>query len=201
MVIKATDSSKNTCQLKVTLLGTRPPIWRRLLVNADITLAQLHEVLQIAMGWDDSHMHEFRAGHRRFGQPEPADPFRRSPRVESERTARISAVLGEPGAKMIYAYDFGDGWEHSIALEKLLPVDPNITYPACTDGQLACPPEDCGGIPGYYFLLEATRDPNDERHEEMLDWVGNDFDPQAFSIDEVNRLLSPKPRRRKTRPR
>lgn len=188
-------------QIKVTLHGTRPPIWRRLLISADITLAKLHDVLQTAMGWENGHMHQFRVGQRRFGQPEPTDPFMRRPRVESERTVHISALLGEPGAKMVYLYDFGDGWEHVIVLEKLLRADPNITYPACTDGQLACPPEDCGGIPGYYDLLQAIRDPNDERHEEMLDWVGDDFDPHAFSIDEINRLLSPKPRRRKTRTR
>src|SRR5579863_1192071 len=194
-------TEQDICQIKVMLLGTRPPIWRRLLVSADITLAKLHDVLQAAMGWENSHMHQFRVGQRRFGQPEPTDPFMRRPRVESERTVRISALLAEPGAKMTYLYDLGDGWEHVIVLEKLLPADPHITYPVCTDGQLACPPEDCGGIPGYYDLLEAIRDPNDERHGEMLDWVGDDFDPQGFSIDEVNRLLLPRPRRPKTRPR
>lgn len=166
-----------------------------------MTLAQLHDVLQTAMGWEDSHMHEFRVGQRRFGQPEPADPFMRMPRVESERTARLRPVLGKPGAKMIYAYDFGDGWEHSIVLEKLLPADPNTPCPLCTDGRLTCPPEDCGGIPGYYDLLEAINNPSDESLKEMRDWVGDDFDPEAFSIDEVNRRLSPKPLRHKTRPR
>ena len=81
-------------------------------------------------------------------------------------------------------------WEHSIVLEKRLPVDPNATYPVCTDGQFACPPEDCGGIPGFYDLVEALSDPNHERHEEMLDWIGDDFDPRAFSVDKVNRILA-----------
>jgi hypothetical protein len=190
-----TESTPDIYQIKVTLLGTKPPIWRRLQVPADLTLAQLHNVLQIAMGWDDEHMHEFRLGQRRFGRPEPVDPCMRMPRVESERTARLSAVLERAGAKMIYSYDFGDSWEHSIVLEKQLPADPNTTYPVCTDGQLACPPEDCGGIPGFYDLLDALDDPNHERHEELRDWIGEDFDPQAFSLDSVNRKLAPKRRR------
>ncbi len=140
-------------------------------------------------------MHEFRVGQRRFGRPEPANPFMRMPRTESERTARLSAVLGRTGAKMIYTYDFGDNWEHGIVLENQLAADPTAKYPICTDGQLACPPEDCGGIPGYYDLLEALADPNHERHEELCDWIGDDFDPMDFSVDSVNRQLAPKRRR------
>ena len=195
MATKKIASPQDIYQIKVTLLGTKPPIWRRLLVPADLTLAHLHNVLQIAMGWEDGHMHEFRVGQRRFGQPEPADPFMRMPRTESERTARLSAVLGRSGTKMIYAYDFGDSWEHSVVLEKQLPADPDTTYPVCTDGKLACPPEDCGGIPGFYDLLDALSDPNLERHQELSDWIGDDFDPLSFSVDLVNRRLAPKRRR------
>jgi len=104
---------------------------------------------------------------------------------------RLAGILGRVGSKAIYTYDFGDSWEHSIVLEKRLPVDPNTTCPVCTDGQLACPPEDCGGIPGFYDLVEALSDPNHERHQEMLDWIGDDFDPQAFSVDNVNQMLAP----------
>ena len=188
------ESISDIYQIKVPLLGTKPPIWRRLLVPADLTLAQLHNALQIAMVWEDGHMHEFRVGQRRFGHPEPADPFMRMPRTESERTMRLSAVLGRTGAKMIYAYDFGDSWEHGILLEKQLLADPDTTYPVCTDGKLACPPEDCGGIPGYYNLLDALADPQNPEHEEMRDWIGDDFDPQAFSVDSVNQKLAPKRR-------
>jgi hypothetical protein len=177
-------------QLKVTLLGASPPIWRRLLVPAEVTLAQLHDVLQTAMGWEDGHMHEFFIGQRRFGRPDPEDRLMGMPSVENERTVRLSGILGRVGSKAIYTYDFGDSWEHSIVLEKRLPDDPNMTYPVCTDGQLACPPEDCEGIPGFYDLVEALGDPNHERHEEMLDWIGDAVDPQAFSIDNVNRMLA-----------
>ena len=105
-------------QLKVTLLGTSPPIWRRLLLPADVTLAQLHDVLQAAMGWEDGHMHEFSIGQRRFGRPDPEDRLMGMPSVENERTVRLSGILGRVGAKAIYTYDFGDSWEHSLVLEK-----------------------------------------------------------------------------------
>jgi hypothetical protein len=197
MATNNSEIAQKIYQLKVTLLGTDPPIWRRVLVPPDMTLAKLHNVLQIAMGWDDEHMHEFRSGQRRFGRPEPAEPFMSTPRVESERTVVLSAVLQGAGAKMIYTYDFGDSWEHSILLEKQLVAEPHITYPVCTDGQFACPPEDCGGIPGYYDLLDALADPGHLRHEDSCDWIGGDFNPQEFSVDEVNRLLSPARRRSK----
>jgi hypothetical protein len=173
-----------------------PPIWRRLLVPADLTLARLHNVLQVAMGWHDSHLHEFSAGERRFGQPDPDDQLMGGAAVESERTAQLSDLLGT-GSNVIYTYDFGDSWEHSIVLEKRLPADPNTTYPICTDGKLACPPEDCGGVPGFYDLLEALADPKHEQHKEMLDWIGKGFDPQAFSVDKVNKMLALLSRRRR----
>jgi hypothetical protein len=198
MATKRFDTAQDIYQIKVTLLGTNPPIWRRLLVPADLTLARLHNVLQTAMGWDNEHMHEFRAGQRRFGRPEPVDPFMRTPCVESERTAPLSAVLQRAGAKMIYTYDLGDNWEHGIVLEKQLPAEPHTTYPVCTDGRLACPPEDCGGIPGYYDLLGALADSSHPRHDELQEWIDSEFNAEAFSIDKVNRLLPPARRRNKS---
>ncbi len=182
-------------QIKVTLLGTSPPIWRRLLVPAGMTLAQLHDVLQISMGWQDGHLHEFRIGQRRFGPPEP-DDFMGMSSAEDERKAALSSLPGRVGAKAMYTYDFGDSWEHGIVLEKCLPADPDTAYPLCTGGKLACPPEDCGGIPGFYILLEAIGDPSHDQHEELLEWVGEDFDPMAFSVDDVNRQLAFLHRRR-----
>jgi len=98
-------------------------------------------------------------------------------------------------SNFVYTYDMGDFWEHAIVLEKRLPVDPNLKYPACLGGERACPPEDCGGIPGYYDLLEARRDPTDPRHGELLAWVGEEWNPDAFSIDDVNRSLHGRRRR------
>ena len=185
-------------QIKVTLLGTSPPIWRRLLLPADLTLAGLHNVLQSAMGWEHSHLHEFLVGRQRYGEPDLTGGGFGIDSLMDERQVRLHQVLGRVGAKAIYIYDFGDGWEHGVVLEKRLPVDPNLAYPACTGGQRACPPEDCGGIPGFYELLEAIQNPKHERHKELLEWVGEEYDPEGFSTEEVNRALSGKKRRPKT---
>jgi hypothetical protein len=185
-------------QIKVMLLGTSPPIWRRLLLPADLTLAGLHNVLQSAMGWEYSHLHEFQVGRQRYGEPVLNDGGFSVDSLMDERQVRLHQVLGRVGAKAIYIYDFGDGWEHGMVLEKRLPVDPSLAYPACTGGQRACPPEDCGGIPGFYELLEAIQNPKHERHKELLEWVGEEYDPEGFSTEEVNRALSGKKRRPKT---
>jgi hypothetical protein len=190
MPAKKMSAPQEIYQIKVTLLGARPPIWRRLLLPADVTLAYLHNVLQVAMGWQDCHLHEFRVGQKRFGTPEPDDRLMGIAPVSNEDAVPLSSVLRRVGAKATYTYDFGDSWEHSIALEKGLPADPNLTYPLCTGGQRACPPEDCGGIGGFYNLLDVIGDPNHEEHEEMLDWIGDDYDPEAFSLDDVNRMLA-----------
>jgi hypothetical protein len=184
-------------QIKVTLLGMDPPIWRRLLVPADLTLEQLHHVLQLAMGWEDCHMHEFRIGQQRFGTPDPMEQVLGGSRTASERTARLFNVLSRAGTKAVYTYDFGDSWEHQIVVEKRLAPEPGCPYPVCLAGERHGPPEDCGGIPGFYNLLEAISDPEHEQHEELLDWLGGDFDPQAFSVEQVNRRLALLQRRRK----
>jgi len=154
-------------QLKVTLRDTRPPIWRRLLVPAGLTLEVLHDVLQLAMGWDDSHPHEFRVGPKRFGIPDPDEGFMGLPNVSDECTAYLFMVLSKAGAKAMYTYDFGDCWEHAIVVEKVLPPEPGVDYPICLGGKLQGLPDDCGGVPGYYSILEAIRDPAHAAHKEM----------------------------------
>ena len=178
-------------QLKVTLRYTKPPIWRRLLVPAGLTLEVLHDVLQLAMGWTDSHLHEFRVGQKRYGIPDPEDQLMGLPPVGDERRAHLFMILGKIGAKAGYTYDFGDNWEHAIVVEKVLPPEAGVAYPICVGGKLRCPPEDCGSIPGYYHLLEVIHDPTHEEHEEMMDWLGGEYDPDAFSVDEVNQRLVP----------
>ena len=115
------------------------------------------------------------------------------PPVENERRVRLSSVFGRIRAKAIYTYDFGDSWEHSIVLEKCFPAAPGIPYPVCTDGRLRCSPEDCGGIRGFYNLLDALRDRTHQQHEELRYWVGADYDPEEFSIEAVNRILHSAP--------
>ncbi len=188
MPAKKIESSQKIYQLKVTLLGSRPPIWRRLLVP-ELTLAQLHYVLQAAMGWEDCHLHDFRIGRQRFAVPDPDNDFMDGPASLDERKARLSDVLHKPGAKAEYTYDFGDGWEHEVVVEKIVPPEAGQVYPLCTAGKLHGPPEDCGGIPGFYNFLKAIRDPDHEEHEDMLEWIGGSFDAEAFSTAAVNQEL------------
>ncbi len=169
-------------QLKITLLYTKPPIWRRIIVQDNRTLRDLHRIVQIAMGWDDGHLHAFRE--------------KRSSREELPQSRHLTDVFARKGAKVIYEYDFGDSWEHEIKLEKAEPFDPSRPEPLCLAGELACPPEDCGGTPGYYAILEALRNPADPESEELLDWVGEGFDPEAFDAAAVNRVLRGGRRRR-----
>jgi hypothetical protein len=195
MATNTVEKAQEIYQIKVTLLGTDPAIWRRVLVPADLTLEQLHDVLQLAMGWEDCHMHEFRIGQQRFGKPDPMEQAFGGSRTASERNARLFNVLGRAGTKAVYIYDFGDSWEHQIVVEKRQAPEPGRAYPECLGGERHGPPEDCGGIPGFYNLLESIRDPKHERHEELLEWL-DDFDPEAFSTDEVNRRFAPLRRRR-----
>ena len=178
-------------QLKISLVGTSPLIWRRVLVPSDLTLAQLHNVVQVSVGWENCHLHEFRIASRRFGVPDPEDSFLGGAQCFNERKTRLADVLGKAGAKAEYTYDFGDSWEHNIVVEKVLLSDPGVAYPICTGGERHGPPEDCGGLAGYYNFLEAIRDPEHEEHEDMLEWIGGSFDAEAFSIDLVNRSLAP----------
>ena len=147
------------------------------------------------MGWENYHLHEFRVGRQRFGVPDPGARMMGGDDTINEKKVRLCDVLARTGAKADYTYDFGDGWEHSIMLEEILPSESASSYPICTDGKRHAPPEDCGGIGGYYNFLEAIHDPQNEQHDELLEWVGGSFDPEAFSIDDVNRRLAPVQRR------
>jgi len=172
-------------QLKVTLQGTKPPIWRRILVPDTITLPKLHQVLQIAMGWTDSHLHSFAQGDELYGEPhEDMDYMRNEARV------KLNSLLQKEKDAITYEYDFGDSWDHKTVLEKSLPPDPSIKLPVCTAGKLACPPEDCGGTFGYYQLLDVLADPANPEHEDMKEWLGGDIDPASFDLVGIYAMLA-----------
>lgn len=173
-------------QIKITLRYIEPPIWRRIEVPADTKLGKLHKVLQTTMGWADSHLHAFRAGGVTYGVPNADPDFPDD--TQNERNARLDQVAQE-GDTLIYEYDFGDGWEHEIKIEKALAADLAVHYPRCTAGSRACPPEDCGGPPGYAHLLDVLRDPAHEEYDDLREWVGEDFDPEAFDLDAINKML------------
>ncbi len=171
-------------QLKVSLRGIKPPIWRRVQVPGDITLAKLHRVLQIVMGWTNSHLHRFSIGGMDYAEPDP-DGFLN---VQSDRRARLDNVA-RAKQKFEYEYDFGDSWEHDIVVEKILQPEAGASSPVCLAGERACPPEDCGGVWGYQEFLEAVMNPAHREHEAMLTWVGGRFDPEAFDQGAVNASL------------
>jgi hypothetical protein len=171
-------------QLKVTLRDIKPPIWRRVQVK-DCSLSKLHDIVQTCLGWTNSHLHAFEIGGEQYSEPDPTGMME----TEDERKVRLSQVVAGGIKKFSYTYDFGDNWEHVIQVEKTLAAEPGVRYPRCVDGKRACPPEDCGGPWGYGDFLEAIRDPEHEQHEELTEWIGGDFDPEKFDIEEVNAEL------------
>ena len=172
--------------LTVDLLQITPRVWRRVLVPEWITLAQLHQVVQIAMGWTDSHLHQFVIAGARYGIPD--DDW---PEVEfiDDRLAVLGSCVGSSVREFVYEYDFGDGWTHSVRVEATPPMDDLHRYPLCVDGANACPPEDIGGTQGYEAFLQAIRTPSHRDHGEMLRWCGGAFDPKGFDLNSVNAKL------------
>ena len=184
------DPAKTVYQLKITLREVSPPVWRRVLVKSDITLAKLHRIIQVVMGWHNSHLHEFETPYgERYGD---ATGYRgeSDTRMHSEKRAKLGDVLTGEKQRLVYSYDFGDNWEHDIVLEKILPAEPGQRYPHCAKGKRAAPPEDVGGPPGYDIFLEALADPSHEEHRTYTEWIGGKFDPELFDLDAVNAALA-----------
>jgi hypothetical protein len=175
-------------QLKVTLIDSRPPIWRRLQVSANTSLEHLHWIVQTAFGWTNSHLHQFIIDRQYYSLPEfELDDY--NGKVGNETRTKLSQLRLKPKMKFIYEYDFGDSWIHEILVEKVLDREEGISYPICIGGKRAGPPEDCGGIWGYERMLEVIKDPDDPEHEDMMEWLGGSFDPEYFNQEEVNEQM------------
>jgi hypothetical protein len=174
----------NILQLKVTLKYVKPPIWRIIQVPDDISFYKLHRIIQEAFGWQDYHLFEFDCKGISIGKPdkEYGNDIKNATRI------KVTNYLNEKD-KLVYTYDFGDNWVHEIVIEKILQRVEGVKYPRCISGKRSCPPEDVGGVPGYEEFLDAIRDPDHPEHEEMIEWAGEDFDPERFDIDEVNKIL------------
>lgn len=180
----------NTFQIRIDLARYRPKIWRRLLIRSDLPLYDFHLAIQIAMGWDNSHLHQF-IKEKKFYSERLKDDWTWDDRHNIDYDGMIiSDLLLKEKDKIEYEYDFGDGWVHEIKLEKILPSDDTMKSPVCTDGALASPPEDCGGIWGYAQMLEIMKDPGHEQYEETLEWIGETFNPEFFDIITANKLLA-----------
>jgi hypothetical protein len=182
----ASDTARSVYQLKVTLLHSQPPIWRRVQIESGVTLDRLHHALQVVMGWTNSHLHGFR-----LPQPGQRGARRQSLPIESadEKATRLGDLLRRPKDWCVYDYDFGDSWEHEVLLEEVVPRSSPARCPMVLAGRGACPPEDVGGLPGYYNFLKVIKDPKHPEHEDMMEWAGKDFDPAAFDVQEVNRAF------------
>lgn len=170
-------------QLKVTLRDVTPTVWRRVLVHDVTTVEQLHAILQAIMGWGNYHLWEFTIG----GKPYAAPGIEGAP-VTGVRSKLVSLRL-QPGDAFEYLYDPGDGWEHEVVLEASSAPKPDMILPLCVAGERACPPEDCGGPPGYESLLEILRDPDHPEYKETLEWVPVGFQPEIFDVPATNRIL------------
>ena len=180
---KRSPASPRAYQLKVTLEGVRPPVWRRFAVRDDITLLKFHDLLQAVMGWTDSHLHQFVVGDTRFSRPDFDLP---TPRKDEGRT-RLRDVLMKAKDQLAYEYDFGDSWEHTVILEEVFPHEPGARYPVILAGKRACPPEDCGGPHGYAHLLEVLAAPDHPEHKDLSEWAGEQFDSEHFDAGALNR--------------
>lgn len=177
-------------QFKITLKGINPPIWRWIQIPETYTFWDLHLAIQIAMGWENSHLHKFEMLHYSTGKKvwigtltEKAKDLGQE--IISEHEQKIADWFSMKNRIADYTYDFGDKWEHEIKLEKILSKDKNMEYPVCIAGERACPPEDCGGIWWYQGLLEVLKNQDHEDYEEILEWVGEEFDPEHFDENEV----------------
>jgi Plasmid pRiA4b ORF-3-like protein len=183
-------ASERLYQFKITLQESHPPIWRRIQVR-NCTLDKLHEHIQTAMGWTNSHLHHFRMGEQLYGDPDLMQENFEDMEYKDSTATKLSDILPKTGKRFRfqYEYDFGDSWYHEVLFEGVVRAEPKVKHPLCLEGARACPPEDCGGIWGYADFLKAIQNPKDERHEELLEWVGGRFDPEKFDPAKATKAM------------
>jgi hypothetical protein len=172
--------------LRIELVDTDPLIWRQVEIPTSITLKQLHGVIQAAMGWFDQHLWEFRIGREVYGQPIPGDSW--GDPILSAAKVRLSDVVKPRKTVIEYTYDMGDSWEHRLTVTDVRPADPSVAYPRYVAGARPAPPEDCGGIPGFYAALEALADPKHPDHDDVADWFEG-YDPEALDEPALQRAV------------
>lgn len=177
-------------RLKIVLADTEPPIWRRIEVPAEMTLKELHSVIQAAMGWDNEHLFQFHVGRETVGGPGMGGGGFGAPRSIGAGRASLDDLAARGVKRFTYLYDMGDSWEHKIQIERSLPADPAADYPRFVDGALQCPPEDVGGIPGFYAFLDAISDPKHPDHDDRIDWYGGVFDPEKIDTEHISKDLN-----------
>jgi len=188
----AKRAARGPISLKITLRNVKPPIWRRILVTGGITLGDLHVAIQVVMGWGNGHMHAFDVGGQQYGERGSLED------AADEDRLTLNGLVKLGFDRFSYTYDFGDDWEHDILIEKAPPPKDVKAFPACVAGKRSCPPEDCGGAWGYADLLVILADPDHPEHDEQREWVGESFDPEAFSVSAADAMLAKVFRRKGT---
>ncbi len=186
MVSRKKSSGNKFIQLRIDLNDAPLPIWRRLLVNADVRLDQLHEILQLTMGWSGYHIHQFHFGNTIYGDLTDAE----SKKVKDQTKVKLSDLLTEDGDEFVYEYDLSDSWKHTARVERIVEIENGPQTARCIMGKRACPPEDVGGTEGYRRFIEIVEDPENEEIEERLSWVGCEFDANSFDARLVNLQLT-----------
>jgi hypothetical protein len=187
--MKKANDSADVLQIKITLRGSKPPIWRRFVVPGNIGLNKLHDVIQTVMGWYDSHLHAFEIGGEQYTALS-RDGVDLDMDGRDEKKFRLEEIIHSPKASFRYEYDFGDGWEHTLLVEKIIPKNEAPKPYTCLAGKGRCPFEDCGGIWGYYRMLEILKNPNHPEYEDIKEWAGEDkINPDQFDVDEINQRL------------
>jgi len=209
--------------MKISLNDIEPEIWRRFIVDSSISLQKLHEIIQVVMGWENSHLYSFSIGDEKYSpnnneesgdwgecdccsgcdngdDDDFDDDFEDEDDTdyeddadasdESIKKVKLQDLKLKTKQEFLYVYDFGDNWEHTITIEKISENTENLKTPLCLEGKRACPPEDCGSIPGYEDILYALKNPDDEDSEDLLEWLGEDYDPEEFEVEAVNEELS-----------
>ena len=178
-------------QLKISLAHTKPLIWRRVLVHKDTSFFELHHIIQIVMGWKNYHLFEFNLEGFRIGEvdeEEKSDGYG-SDKILQATAVKLSDIAAQPKDHINYLYDFGDGWLHQIKVEKISSIDKRVTYPICIDGEMNCPPEDCGGMGLFYHCLDVLKDKKHPEHKEISSWFNKKYDPELFDKEKVNKQL------------
>lgn len=176
---------RNIFQFKIALQGSKPRVYRTIHVEDNRTFYEFHHIIQISMGWLNYHLFQFKTPDYFISDPSFFD----YKEILDSKKVKLNQMFFEEGEKIQYEYDFGDGWIHSIRLEKILPIKLNQTYPVCIRGKRNCPPEDCGGIWNYQNLIEVIVDKKHPDYKEVQEWLGDDFDPDEFNIKQINEEL------------